>query len=243
MRTFGLIGLSLQHSFSKDYFSKKFLTENINAVYKNFEINSLTLLEEILLKENISGLNVTIPFKIQICNYLNDIDKTAQNIGSVNVIKIDKAQQLKGYNTDYIGFEQSIKKYITKEHNKALILGTGGSSKSVKYVFDKLNIDSNFVSNTNTKYLKYNDINKEIIDKHQIIVNTTPLGMYPNTNQSPSLPYQYLTNKNILFDLVYNPIETEFLKKGKRQGATTINGIEMLQIQAEESWKIWNNTL
>jgi len=243
-KKYGLIGFPLTHSFSKKYFSEKFKRESINAKYNLFEIENLDKIREIITDEKLQGLNVTIPYKEQIVAYIDELDETAREIGAVNVLKIKHEKDrvhLHGYNTDVIGFEKSITPHLKSHHKKALILGSGGTSKAIEYVFRKLGIEITRVSRTEKSgFITYNSLDKEAIEKNLIIVNTTPLGTFPNVETYPEIPYQYLTDKHLLFDVVYNPAETIFLKKGKEHGATSINGEQMLVEQAEASWEIWS---
>ncbi len=246
MKTYGLIGYPLEHSFSQKYFTEKFDNEGINARYLNFPISSIDDFPE-LFKHHpyLAGLNVTIPYKEQIFKFLDEIDPAAEKIGAVNVIKItwnDLTYSLKGYNSDIIGFRKSIFPLLTIDHKKALVLGTGGASKAVAEALEQLNIEFKYVSRTpkNNSTLSYRDLNEKIISEHKLIINTTPLGMYPKTGECPDIPYNTLTHEHLLFDLVYNPEETLFLKNGREQGAKTKNGLEMLYLQAEEGWRIWN---
>lgn len=247
MKEYGLIGYPLSHSFSKQYFEKKFADENIqDASYKLFPIENIKLIHSVINNNpTLCGLNVTIPYKEKIIPFLNSIDDEAKEIGAVNVIRIERdnncEHKLKGYNTDVTGFIQSLKPLLKEHHKKALILGTGGASKAVAYALKKLNIDYFFVSrNAAPSFLQYKDLNKEIISSHNIIINTSPVGMFPAVNDYPDIPYQFITDKHLLFDLVYNPLETIFLKKGKLNNAITLNGLPMLHIQAEKAWTIWN---
>jgi len=245
MRCFGLIGYPLSHSFSENYLAEKFQREKIHdAVYKNFPLETIQQLPQLIIKHtNISGLNITIPHKESVMDFLDETDTSAKNIGAVNVLKIQNGK-LKGFNTDHIGFLRSLKPSLQTHHRKALILGTGGSSKAVSYVLSLLNIEYKYVSrNTIENGFTYSDLNAEILNEFWLLINTTPLGMFPENDVCPPLPYEHLISKHLLFDLIYNPAETLFLQKGKTQGATTKNGLEMLQIQAEESWKIWNSFL
>ena len=245
MTAYGLIGKSLKHSFSKDYFTKKFEKEGINAAYQNFEVESAEMILS-LLSENhaIRGLNVTIPFKETILPFLDEIDADALKIQAVNTIKIDRSESLKltGFNTDHIGFSQSLKPLLeSRSKIKALILGSGGAAQAVKYAVKSLGIEFQVVSRTpNSSAIAYNQLSKDIIRNHQLIINTTPLGMVPYTDSSPAIPYQFLTQAHICYDLIYNPGETSFLKNAGQQGCTIKNGYEMLELQAEASWKIWN---
>lgn len=245
-KIFGIIGYPLSHSFSKKYFEKKFADEKLNYKYLNFEIKNIDEIKSLLKKHpDIQGLNVTIPYKQQVIKYITGIDKEAYTIGAINTIKIDKIKNktlLTGYNTDIKGFEITLEPKLKKHHQKALILGTGGASKAIKYVLQKFGFTITEVSrNPLTKnQLSYEMVDKQIIEENQIIVNTTPLGMYPNINECPNIPYEYINSEHVLFDLIYNPEETQFLKKGKILGACTINGLKMFYAQAELSWEIWN---
>ncbi len=236
MKQYGLIGKTLSHSFSKKYFEEKFKRENIDAVYENFELNDISQVEELFSAlPNLCGLNVTIPYKEQIIPYLDEVDEQAQKIGAVNTIYIDKKTgKKKGYNTDYYGFKQSLKPFLENQHQRALILGTGGASKSVAYVLNELGIITAFVSrNPNTEnQLSYDDLNENLMQSFLLIVNTTPLGTFPNVEEKPPINYDFITANHLLYDLVYNPVETAFLKEGKKRGALTINGEQMLQLQA-----------
>lgn len=244
MNQYGLIGKTLSHSFSKKYFEDKFRKENISAAYENYELNEISQIEKIFsVQPNLCGLNVTIPYKEIIIPFLDEIDETAKKIGAVNTIKIDPVtKKTKGFNTDYYGFKQSIKPFLESQHQRALILGTGGASKAVKFVLHELGISTIYVTRnpTNEVALAYNDVDKNILQTHLLIINTTPLGMYPNENEKPAIDYHLLTNQHLLFDLIYNPTETLFLKEGKKRSTQTINGLSMLKLQAEKAWKIWN---
>ncbi|MEC7646174.1 MAG: shikimate dehydrogenase [Bacteroidota bacterium] len=237
MKTFGLIGKKLGHSFSSQYFSEKFIKEGItNSKYLNFEIKDLVEFKKLVGKEKLTGLNVTIPYKQSIIPFLDELNDNAKIIGAVNTIRFYNGKLI-GYNTDYIGFMHSIKP-ILGDRKKAMILGDGGSAQSIKYALKKLNIEYQTV--TRKSSFNYSDITKQITDYYDIIINTTPIGSYPNVKKFPQIPYQYLNEKHLLYDLIYNPNETKFLTYGKRQKSKTKNGLEMLQIQAEESWNIWN---
>ncbi len=256
MKTYGLIGYPLTHSFSKKYFSEKFEKENIkDSVYNLYPIEHINDLPQ-LINDNadLYGLNVTIPYKESIMPFLDEIDETAKNIGAVNCIQIVedatkvnsliKNKKLVGYNTDAFGFRQSIKPFLEKQHEKALILGTGGASKAVAYVLKEIGIDCFFVSRTTKPDSKnsftYSDLNENVMNAFKLIVNSSPIGTYPNITEAPQLPYEYLSSAHLLYDLVYNPEQTEFLKRGKLKGAATVNGLSMLQQQAEGAWAIWN---
>ena len=247
-KIYGLIGYPLSHSFSKKYFTEKFEREKIsNCEYNLYPLENINHLPELILdNSNLYGLNVTIPYKESVIPFLDELDETAKAVGAVNCIKILRAEGLLiGYNTDIYGFRQSIKPFLDNQHERALILGTGGASKAVAYVLKEIGIDCYFVSRTKNNEAKektflYEDINEYILSAFKLIVNTTPVGMYPQINEAPALPYQFITSSHLLYDLVYNPAETEFLRHGKLQGASTVNGLSMLQQQAEEAWRVWN---
>mgnify|MGYP001039288608 CR=1 FL=1 len=245
MQKYGLIGFPLGHSFSKNYFNQKFEAEKINAQYINFEIPTIKDFKQVL-KDNpeLNGLNVTIPYKEQIIPYLDELDDDAKKIGAVNVIKFTKGlfgkTKLKGYNSDIIGFKQSIEPLLKETHHKALILGTGGASKAVFQGLKQLGIGATLVSRKTKEYcITYEEITPKIMEHYTVIVNTTPLGMFPNINACPNIPYELLTPQHLLYDLLYNPDETLFMKKGKEQGAVVKNGLEMLLLQAFAAWEIW----
>ncbi len=256
MRRFGLIGYPLTHSFSRKYFKEKFLKENLEAhFYQNFPLQEINDFESILLQNpDILGLNVTIPYKVAIIPFLNELDETAKAVGAVNTIKITRLNKtknlesikkdfyLKGFNTDTYGFEMSLKPLLQPNHYKALILGTGGASKAIEYVFNKLGIEYLIVSRNpkGDNQVAYSELNDTAIKNFRLIVNTTPLGTYPNVDECPDIPYQYITHQHFLYDLVYNPEETLFLKHGKEKGAIIQNGLSMLKLQAEKAWEIWN---
>ena len=247
MKTYGLVGYPLGHSFSQDYFTKKFATENIDAQYLNFQIEDITLFpEKVLTVDGLSGLNVTIPYKQKVMVYLDEIDETAQKVGAVNVVKIIRNGsnvRLRGCNSDVVGFENSLKPLLKPCHTSAYILGTGGASKAVRYVLEKLGIDYQFVSRTADaadNILSYKQLTNDLIASHKLIVNCTPLGMSPKIDACPEIPYQAIGVEHLCFDLIYNPEETLFLKKAKEQGATIKNGLDMLIGQAIRAWEIWN---
>ncbi|MFN6943728.1 MAG: shikimate dehydrogenase family protein [Cytophagaceae bacterium] len=245
MRLFGLIGYPLTHSFSKKYFTEKFDKENItDARYELFELKDISEFPEVLKNNpDLCGLNVTIPYKEAIIPYLDELDEPVKNINAVNVIKVEKGKILKGYNSDYYGFKVSLLKLIQKvdPRYKSLILGSGGASKAVCAALDDLGIPYLTVSRKADKGITYSDIDESLIRDYQIIINTTPLGMYPKTDSCPDIPYNFLTSDHYLFDLVYNPEETLFMQRGKAAGAQTKNGLEMLYLQAEKAWEIWNS--
>lgn len=245
MNLYGLIGYPLGHSFSEKYFADKFARQNIqNCTYRNFEIPEVSLFRE--LKEafpGLMGLNVTIPYKESIIPFLDHLDPEAKAIGSVNCISFNEMGESTGYNTDAYGFYHSIKPFLENKYERALILGTGGSSKAVAYVLQRLGLKV-FHATRNPRqshHLHYNDLSAENIIHFPLIVNTTPLGMFPDTDEFPPVPYEGLSDRHFLYDLIYNPAETIFLRKGREKGAQTGNGLLMLQLQAEKSWMIWNS--
>ena len=240
-RKFGLIGKNIDYSFSKKYFSEKFKKENLDCTYSNFDIENISQIESVLQKNGISGYNVTIPYKREIIKFLDEIDEVAKDIGAVNTIKKIDNKNI-GFNTDSIGFEKSLIPLIkNKKPDCALILGTGGASKAVKYILKKLKINYSTVSRKAGKSeFIYENLNDVIINRFKMIINCSPVGTFPNTNKCPNIPYKNLTKEHILYDLVYNPIESLFLRRGKELGCKTKNGLEMLEIQANESWRIWN---
>lgn len=242
MKLFGLIGFPLSHSFSEKFFSEKFEREDIEDC--KYELYPLENIEDIRLlfevNKDLKGLNVTIPYKESVIEYLDDLDDIAQKIGAINCIKIDEIQRV-GYNTDYAGFRDSLKPLLKKHHTQALVLGTGGASKAVVYALQELGISTTIVSRkAGAAQLSYADVNKTIMDSHTIIINCSPVGMYPDINQCPDIPYQFINSTHILYDLIYNPGKTMFLQHGEKQGATIKNGLEMLELQAEYAWEIWN---
>lgn len=244
-RLFGLVGYPLTHSFSKKYFEEKFCRERLpDCSYENFPLPDIAVLPELIRSnQSLRGLNITIPHKETVIKYLDELSQEAAVIGSVNCIKITSGK-CKGYNTDYVGFLRSLKKYLQPYHTQALVLGTGGSSKAVEYALRLLQITTQKVSRKKiTGVISYEELNEITISRHLLIVNTTPLGMAMSAEEQslPNIPYEHLSSRHILFDLVYNPPETPFILAGKMRGAVTVNGEEMLQIQAEESWKIWNS--
>lgn len=249
MRVFGLIGYPLEHSFSRKYFTEKFKREGIiDAVYELFPISSINELPQ-LIKDTpeLAGLNVTIPYKEVVINFVDDLAPEAGEIGAVNCIRIEtegETTRLKGYNTDIHGFEKTLKPLLYEGQHAALILGTGGASKAVAYVLKKMNIPFRYVSRKPKRedILGYDQINEEKASHYNIWINTTPLGMYPKENTFPQMPFELVTGKHILYDLVYNPEITAFLKKGIEYSAITSNGLGMLHEQAEEAWKIWNQS-
>ncbi|WP_298533386.1 shikimate dehydrogenase [uncultured Algibacter sp.] len=243
MNKLGLLGKNISYSFSRSYFKEKFQNEKIeNTSYENFDINSIELFPSIIKDtKNLKGLNVTIPYKQEVIPFLDKINKKAKVIGAVNTIKITKKGKLVGYNTDCYGFKKSIEPYVKKEHEKALILGTGGASKAIAYTLKEMGISYAYVSRKLSDGIQfsYDTLTENDVKNHQIIVNCTPLGTFPNIDNSPIIPYQSINKSHILFDLIYNPEETKFLKRGREKGAVTINGLKMLKLQAEKAWSIW----
>lgn len=245
MQKYGLVGYPLKHSFSIGYFNEKFSSEKIEAEYINFEIPDINNFPEIIeANPNLHGLNVTIPYKEKVIPYLDELDKQTAAIGAVNVIKIIRNKggkpKLIGYNSDIIGFTQSIQPLLQSHHKKALILGTGGASKAVFHGLKNLGIEAKFVSRTaRFGMLTYEELNAEIIKEYTVIVNCTPVGMYPKVDACPDIPYEAITSEHLLYDLIYNPNITLFMKKGEAKGAVTKNGLEMLLLQAFAAWEIW----
>jgi shikimate dehydrogenase len=245
MQKYGLVGYPLKHSFSIGYFNEKFSSEKIEAEYINFEIPDINNFPEIIeANPNLHGLNVTIPYKEKVIPYLDELDKQTAAIGAVNVIKIIRNKggkpKLIGYNSDIIGFTQSIQPLLQSHHKKALILGTGGASKAVFHGLKILGIEAKFVSRTaRFGMLTYEELNAEIIKEYTVIVNCTPVGMYPKVDACPDIPYEAITSEHLLYDLLYNPNITLFMKKGEAKGAVTKNGLEMLLLQAFAAWEIW----
>ena len=244
MDKYGLIGYPLQHSFSISYFNEKFQNEYINAKYINFEIPTIDALPEILASNpELKGLNVTIPYKEKVISFLDTVSPEARAIGAVNVIRVEHKGNdivLKGYNSDLIGFTQSIQPMLRPYHKKALILGTGGASKAINYGLKSLGLDTVLVSRFERPgTIQYEKITPEVIEEYNVIVNCTPCGMYPHFEECPNLPYEAMSNKTLLYDLIYNPDQTLVMKKGLRMGATVKNGLEMLLLQAFASWEFW----
>lgn len=246
MDKYGLIGYPLGHSFSKNYFNEKFANEHINAEYINFEIPTIEDLPEIIdSNPTLKGFNCTIPYKEKVISYLDDITPEARAIGAVNVVKVTHKGRkifLKGYNSDVIGFTRSIEPLLEKCHRKALILGTGGASKAINFGLKSLGLQTLFVSrHPHDGAISYDDVTPEIIKEYPVIVNCTPVGMYPHADACPKLPYEAMDIHTLLYDLIYNPDETLFMKKGREHGATVKNGLEMLLLQAFASWEFWHD--
>lgn len=244
MKRYGLIGRTLTHSFSKDFFQKKFEENGIaDCVYDNFELQTIDEFSQ-LLKNNpdLKGLNVTIPYKEDVLPFLTDCNHIVKEIGACNCIRIEGEQRI-GYNTDVTGFWKSLQPKLKHHHKRALILGTGGAARAIRYVLQQLGIEYATVSRRKGEHeLGYEDLGKEVLDNYHLIINTTPLGMYPNVDADPSVPYEYLTYRHFLYDVIYNPAKTKFLAEGEKRGAQICNGYEMLIEQAEESWRIWTSS-
>ena len=245
-KVYGLIGSSLQHSFSMDFFNQKFVAEEIDAMYINFELDDIDSLMSVFGEyPNLSGLNVTAPFKEKVLPLMDELDESAQSVGAVNVIKIARGakageMRLTGYNTDMTGFKNSLEPLLTPAMTQALVLGTGGASKAVIRALELLGIEADVVSRKKSaSTITYEELTRQMIVDHKIIVNTTPLGTYPRVDACPDLPYRFITPSHLCYDLVYNPSETSFMKKAQKQGAQVKNGLEMLLLQAFESYRIW----
>lgn len=248
MRKFGLIGFPLGHSFSKGYFADKFAREGIlNCSYENYPLEEIDQLTDLIASDaELTGLNVTIPYKEEVLSLLDEIDDEAEKIGAVNTIKINrKGNQvnLKGFNTDVYGFEKPLLEVLKQKHNKALILGTGGAAKAVSYILRKNGISYKYVSRTprDEKMLSYSALTPEIVNSCKLLINTSPIGMHPRIGDCPDIPYDAIGGDHILYDLIYNPEKTEFLKKGEEKKATLLNGLPMLYLQAERAWEIWSS--
>ncbi len=243
MSIYGLLGRNISYSFSQNYFTKKFTNEGIKGAYQNFDIPTIEALPDILKNTKIKGLNVTIPYKQEVIPVLDHLDPIAKEIGAVNVIKFNTDGTLTGYNSDYYGFTTSLKALPITNVTHALILGTGGASKAIAYALQNLGIKYTFVSRTpSADRLSYADLSETLMKQATLIINCTPLGTFPDTDRFPDISYNYLNETHILYDLIYNPEETTFMKKGKARGATVSNGLQMLIHQAEKAWEIWNNT-
>ncbi|MCF0243235.1 MAG: shikimate dehydrogenase [Bacteroidaceae bacterium] len=247
MDKYGLIGYPLGHSFSISYFNEKFENEHINAEYINFEMPSIDdFLEVLAMNPELKGLNVTIPYKEKVMQFLDQVSPEARAIGAVNVIKVETKggkTQLLGFNSDVIGFTESIKPMLMPYHKKALVLGTGGASKAIAYSLKQLGVEPVFVSRYQRPgTIQYETITPEVVKEYNVIVNCTPCGMFPHSDQCPNLPYEAMDNHTILYDLIYNPDQTLFMRKGAKYGAKVKNGLEMLLLQAFASWEFWNGT-
>lgn len=245
MDKYGIIGYPLGHSFSPGFFNEKFINEGIDAVYERYELSQIDLLPEIIASNpELCGLNVTIPYKQQIMQYLDELSEEAREIGAVNVVKVThngKNVHLKGFNSDVIGFSRSIEPLLEKHHKKALILGTGGAAQAIDYGLKQLGLETIKVSRyERPDTIQYNKITPDVIKEYKVIINCTPIGMYPNTEECPNLPYEAMDSQHLLYDLIYNPDTTLFMKKGMERGAVVKNGLEMLLLQAYASWEFWH---
>ena len=243
MTKYGLIGKNISYSFSRGFFAAKFEREGTRATYENFDLDSIIQFP-VILEQNpeLRGLNVTIPYKQSIMPFLDELDPEASEIGAVNTIKIEPSGKTKGFNTDYLGFLQALKPHLDGHQEKALILGTGGASKAVVYALNKLGIESKFVSrNPGPEAFSYEDLNKKVLSEHSIIINCTPLGTSPNTSEMPPIPVSEITSNHLVFDLIYNPPITKLMELSKLNGAVVLNGMKMLELQAEKAWEIWNS--
>jgi shikimate dehydrogenase len=241
----GLVGRNISYSFSRGYFADKFEKENLSDhKYVNFDLQTIKELPKVIdeFKFQLKGLNVTIPYKQEVFDYLDQVDDVAKKVGAVNTIKVTEKGTLQGFNTDVVGFRGSIKPFLKPHHQKALILGTGGASKAVAYVLQKMGIESLKVSRNpqQEKEISYVKLTEKLLNTHTVIINCTPLGTFPKVEQKPDIPYQFLGQNHLLYDLIYNPEKTAFLQEGESRGAQIKNGLEMLELQAEESWRIWN---
>ena len=241
---FGLVGKNISYSFSKNFFSKKFQEMGLDThQYVNFDIEKIEDFSKIIHQYRfcLKGLNVTIPYKQDVFLHLDKVTKKALKVGAVNTIKITKKGKLKGYNSDVVGFRKSFEPMLKPHHTKALILGTGGASKAIAFVCKQLGIEFLKVSRKprKKKEISYNALNEELLKEYTVIINSSPIGTYPKVAQKPKIPYQYITSKHLLYDLIYNPVQTAFLKEGENRGSQIKNGFEMLELQAEESWRIW----
>ena len=241
-RKYGLIGKNINYSFSKKYFNDKFLKENItNCSYENYDLKSIKDFKNIIKDDAIKGLNVTIPYKEEIIELVNKIDPIAKKIGAINTIKIHDKDIIEGYNTDYIGFVMSLKNIISNQ-KKALVLGTGGASKAIIFGLNSIGVESTIVSRDKREgVISYSELSKKVIEENTIIINCTPLGTFPEVQECPKIPFEFLSSNHICYDLIYNPEKTKFLLESEKMGATIINGKKMLENQANESWKIWNS--
>ncbi len=248
MMHFGLIGKNLKHSFSKEYFSKKFARINLDADYSLFELSKIAEFQDLITSRQLSGLNVTIPYKQSIIPFLDSLSEDANAIGAVNTISFKTVEghlQTKGWNTDAPALEKELQDFVPEYKGKVLLLGTGGAAAAAAYVLSKNNISCTSVSRNpkELKHLDYKDLNEEIIKTHHLIINATPVGMYPLVHEIPDLPWRWIGSDHILFDMVYNPEVTRFLQTGAKQGAKVRNGLGMLHTQAELAWKIWQKAL
>ena len=239
---FGLIGRNIAYSFSRGYFKQKFENENLHdCSYENFDLKQIEELKNVLDQKNICGLNVTTPYKREVIPFLDRLSSAAEEMNAVNTLKFHEDGSISGHNTDVYGFEKSVLEIINKTPKKALIIGTGGAASAVAFVMRKLKIEFSYISRRAGKCsINYESVDENVINEYQLIINASPVGTFPNDNLAPKLPYRYLTKDHILYDLIYNPSETQFLKEGKIRGCNILNGQKMLEYQAEKSWDIWN---
>ena len=242
IKRFGLIGRNIAYSFSRGYFKQKFETENLqDYTYENFDLNQIEALKKILTQKNIYGLNVTSPYKREVVPFLDRLSATAEKMNAVNTIKFHEDGSISGHNTDVFGFEKSLLEIVSTPPKKALILGTGGASSAVAYVMKKLNIEFSYISRSaGANTIQYEMVDEKVMDEHHLIINASPVGTFPDIEVAPQLPYSFLTDDHVLYDLIYNPPETRFLQEGKKRGCKILNGQKMLEYQAEKSWEIWN---
>ncbi len=241
MREFGLVGRNISYSFSRGYFRKKFEQEQVDARYDNFDLENISLLPGVLDQhQDLEGFNVTIPYKEAILPYLDSLHPDAAEIGAVNTVKVLESGRLKGYNTDHLGFSESIRPLLLPEHKKALVLGTGGASRAVVYALSQLGISAELVSRNTTGTRSYEDLDEGVLSDHLVLVNCTPLGTFPEVHRFPPIPLQHLGPRHLVYDLVYNPPVTRLMELATAQGARVSNGQKMLELQAEAAWRIWN---
>jgi shikimate dehydrogenase len=242
IKRYGLVGKNIEYSFSRGYFKQKFETDHLpNCNYENFDLKNIEAIKEVLTQQNICGLNVTIPYKREVIPFLDFLSTAASEMNAVNTLKFEKNGSISGHNTDVYGFEKSLLETVSELPKKALILGTGGASSAIAFVMKKLNIEFTFVSRQKSENsIEYSTVDESVLCQHLLIINASPVGTFPKIEEAPILPYHGLTKDHILFDLIYNPLETQFLKEGKARGCKLSNGLKMLEYQAEKSWEIWN---
>jgi shikimate dehydrogenase len=242
IKRYGLVGKNIEYSFSRGYFKQKFETDHLpNCNYENFDLKNIEAIKEVLTQQNICGLNVTIPYKREVIPFLDFLSTAASEMNAVNTLKFEKNGSISGHNTDVYGFEKSLLETVSELPKKALILGTGGASSAIAFVMKKLNIEFTFVSRQKSENsIEYSTVDESVLRQHLLIINASPVGTFPKIEEAPDLPYHGLTKDHILFDLIYNPLETQFLKEGKARECKVSNGLKMLEYQAEKSWEIWN---
>lgn len=244
MKTYGLIGEYLDHSFSKDFFTHKFTAEDIDARYENVALAHISEVESLLKWDELDGLNVTVPYKVAILTYLDELSEEARKIGAVNTVQFLDGKKI-GHNTDAFGFAQSIKPFLTFQHERAIVLGTGGASKAISYVLDNLGIDVIKISRIpkGEKQFGYDEVNDNMLRACKLVVNATPVGTFPEIDKCPQFPFEFLTEEHLVIDLIYNPNKTKFLRHAEENGAVILNGRPMLEHQALKAWEIWNTGL